>query len=495
MNSTSQAKGLRPAPAPGLLDKWALTLGLLGILLGVVFAVTSGFFGVLVLAALAGGFAVIMVVLKPDLGVAFVLIFLFAQVQRAFVEVNGWPGPGRPLVAFMLGVVILRFLLFNERPKGWVQNNFILGIYALSLLVSVVTADNNTIAFEEFQNIFESLLVTSIILFIVQRPNSLRTSIWAVVIAGIFMASISVFQNLTKTYDNSYFGFGGWEYSGYVGRPRMTGPYETPNPYAQILCVIFVLALDRAWHEKKTIFRLIALFGAGIIALALIYTDSRGGFLCLAFTILVFLLFNPPNFNSVVVITVLAVILVRFMPANYTERLFTLTELFTDNSAAIADESFRGRTSENIAAWRMFLDNPVFGVGLENYSNYYLDYSKQIGLDPRREARDPASLYLQLLANQGLVGAAIYLSIIYVVFLRVYRARKKLLDLGSHDTANMASALFAALAGYMFMSIYKNSAYTNAFWSLMALCMAITQVATNLHDDYELNRTSLEKTA
>ena len=234
MNSTSQAKGLRPAPAPGLLDKWALTLGLLGILLGVVFAVTSGFFGVLVLAALAGGFAVIMVVLKPDLGVAFVLIFLFAQVQRAFVEVNGWPGPGRPLVAFMLGVVILRFLLFNERPKGWVQNNFILGIYALSLLVSVVTADNNTIAFEEFQNIFESLLVTSIILFIVQRPNSLRTSIWAVVIAGIFMASISVFQNLTKTYDNSYFGFGGWEYSGYVGRPRMTGPYETPNPYAQI---------------------------------------------------------------------------------------------------------------------------------------------------------------------------------------------------------------------------------------------------------------------
>lgn len=495
MNSMSQAKGLRTNSTPGLLDKWAFILGLLGIVLGVAFAIASGLYGFLVLAALAGGFAVLMVVLKPDLGVAFVLIFLFAQVQRAFVEVNGWPGPGRPLVAFMLGVVILRFLLFNERPKGWMQNNFILGIYALSLLISVVTADNNTIAFEEFQNIFESLLVTSIILFIVQRPNSLRTSIWAVVFAGIFMASISVFQNLTKTYDNTYYGFGGWEYSGYVGRPRMTGPYETPNPYAQILCVIFVLALDRAWHEKKTIIRLTALLGAGLIALALIYTDSRGGFLCLAFTIFVFLLFNPPNFNSIVIIVALSVILVRFMPANYTERLFTLTELFTDSSTALTDESFRGRTSENIAAWRMFLDNPVFGVGLENYSSYYLDYSKQIGLDPRREARDPASLYLQLLANQGLIGAAIYLGIIYLVFLRVYRARKKLIDMGSTDEANMASALFAALAGYMFMSIYKNSAYTNAFWSLMALCMAVTQVATNLHDDYELNRTSLEKTA
>lgn len=494
MSSTSRVREIRLATSPTLFDKWAFILGVVGILLGVVFAIASGYFGVLVLAAMAGAIALVLVVLKPDLGVAIVLIFLFAQVQRAFVEVNGWPGPGRPLVAFMIGVVALRFLLFNERPASWIQNNFIIGIYALSLLLSVVTANNNTVAFDEFQNIFESLLVTSIILFIVQRSSSLRISIWAVISAGIFMASISVFQNLTQTFDNNYFGFGGWEYSGYVGRPRMTGPYETPNPYAQILCVIFVLALERAWHERKTIIRLIALFGAGVIALALIYTDSRGGFLCLAFTIFVFLLFNPPNLNSIVIIVALGVVLVRFMPANYTERLFTLTELFSDSSVALTDESFRGRTSENIAAWRMFLDNPVFGVGLENYSNYYLEYSRQIGLDPRREARDPASLYLQLLANQGLIGAAIYIGVIYVVFLRLYRARKDLLEIGHQNEANMASALFAALAGYMFMSLYKNSAYTNAFWSLMALCMAVSQLAYNLRSDYELNRTSLEKT-
>lgn len=495
MSSTSQAGENRQIPTPTLFDKWTLTLGLVGVVLGVVFAITSGLFGILVLAALAGGFALILVVLKPDMGVALVLIFLLAQVQRVFVEVNGWPGLGRPLVAFMVGVVALRFLIYNERPASWMQNNFILGIYALSLLMSVVTANNSIVAFDEFQNIFESLLVASIILFIVQRSSSLRVSIWAVVFAGIFMASISVFQNLTQTFDNNYYGFGGWEYSGYVGRPRVTGPYETPNPYAQILCVIFVLALERAWHEKKTIIRLISLLGAGVIALALIYTDSRGGFLCLAFTLLVFLLFNPPNFNSIVIIIALGVVLVRFMPANYTERLFTLTEIFSDSSAALTDESFRGRTSENIAAWRMFLDNPVFGVGLENYSNYYLEYSRQIGLDPRREARDPASLYLQLLANQGLIGAVVYIGMIYVVFLRLYRARKNLLELGHQDEANIASALFASLAGYMFMSLYKNSAYTNAFWSLMALCMAVSQLAYNLRTDYELNRTSSEKAA
>lgn len=487
--STSSSTGRVRSSSISPIDKWTLSFALISIIYGIVVAIASGYFGVLVLAALAGVLALVFVVLKPDLGVAMILVVLFAQVQRVFVEINGWPGPGRPLVAFMLGVVVLRFILFSERPAGWLQNNFVLGIYAISLLLSVVTANNSTVAFDEFMNIFESLLISSIILFIVQRSPSLKNSVWAVIMAGIFMASISVFQNLTQTFDNSYFGFGGWEYSGYVGRPRMTGPYETPNPYAQILSVIFILALERAWHEKKLLTRLVAIFGAGVISLALIYTDSRGGFLSFVFTIFVFFLFNRPNISSLFVVTTIALLMLQFLPANYMERLLTLTELNPFNDQAqLDDESFRGRTSENIAAWRMFLDNPIFGVGLENYSENYLDYSRLIGLDSRREARDPASLYLQLLANQGLVGTAVYLGIILVVFTRLYTAHKKLKEMNYMDEAYIASALFAALAGYMFMSIYKNGAYTNAFWSLMSLCMAVTQVALNIVNDHEFDR-------
>ena len=485
MDRPSNFERIRDDMAPQL-DKWTLAFAFIALLYGIVVAIATGYFGYLVLGALVGAIALVIVVFKPDLGIAMILFVLFAQVQRAFVEINGWPGPGRPLVLFMLGVVLLRFLLFNERPAGWLQNIFILGIYAISLLLSVVTADNVTVALEEFINVFENLLIVAIILFIVQRSPSLRSAIWSVIAAGIFMASISVIQNLTKTFDNTYYGFGGWEYSGYVGRPRMTGPYETPNPYAQILALIFILALDRAWHEKKFLIRAIALSGAGIISLALIYTDSRGGFLSFAFTILVFFMFNRPSITSIFTIGALGLFLLQLLPANYTERLLTLTQLINNDPAAIEDESFRGRTSENIAAWRMFLDNPAFGVGLENYSQYYLDYSRQIGLDSRREARDPASLYLQLLANQGLIGTAIYIGIIVLVFIRLYKARKQLLDLGSKDDAYIASALFAALAGYMFMSIYKNSAYTNAFWSLISLCMAVTQVVANLKNDREL---------
>lgn len=469
-------------------DKWTLAFAFIGLIYGVVVAVASGYFGVLVLAALIGAIALVLVVFNPDLGVAMILIVLFGQVQRAFVEVQGWPGPGRPLVAFMIGVVALRFLLFGERPANWIQNNFILAAYAISLLISVVAANNVPVALEEFTNFLESLLIVSITLFIIQSSPSLRNSVWAVIAVGVFMASISVFQNLTKTFDNTYFGFGGWEYSGYVGRPRMTGPYETPNPYAQILAVIFIIALERGWRAKKMLARVVAAIGAGIIALALIYTDSRGGFLSLIITTIVFFTFYRPSISSMFVVAAIALVLMQFLPSNYTARLLTLTELFDKNSSAITDESLRGRTSENIAAWRMFLDHPVFGVGLDNFSEHYQEYSRLIGLDNRREARDPASLYLQLLASQGLLGTAAHLGVVILVLNRLYQARKQLIDMGYEDEASIAAALFAALAGYMFMSIYKNNAYTNAFWSLMSLCMAVTQVTFNIKKEKEENR-------
>lgn len=455
-------------------------LALLGIGLGVAASVIAGQFGWLVLLVFPGLIVLSLAVSRPDLGLSMLLIVIFAQVQRVFAEINGWPGPGRPLVAFVLGIVLLRFFVFNERPMPWIRNSFVFVIYAIFLLVSVVTADNTDLAFTEFQDVIQNMVIASMILFIVQKPTSLKTIIWAIILAGLFMSSVSVFQNITKTYDNNYFGFGGWEYSGYVGRPRMTGPYETPNPYAQVLAVIFILALERGLQEKDIKLKLLGMASAGVCALALIFTDSRGGFLNFVFTIFVFLLFNRPSINTMIVMFALGMILLRFLPANFTERLFTLTELVNNDGGEIYDESFRGRTSENIAAWRMFLDNPVFGVGLDNYSQYYLDYSRQIGLDNRREQRDPASLYLQLLATQGLFGTIAFFGTILYVFIQMFNSYKVMKISGWIDEASMTSGLFAALAGYMFMSIYKNSANTNVFWSLVAICLAVTQVVVTM---------------
>jgi len=463
--------------------------GFLSLVLGIGISLVVLNFGWVTLIVLPALVLVIATVWNPNFGLASLIILIFVQLQRVVTEFHDLPGPGQPLVAFLLLVVAIRFIIFNERPVQWVKNSFILIVYFIFLIINVVAANQLSPAIEELIDIVQNLVIASIVLYIIQDTKSLKNAIWAVIIAGAFMASISVLQRLTGNYSNNFWGFGGWEFSGYVGRPRMTGPYATPNPYAQVLVVIFILALDRLWHETKFSNRMWAGFAAIVCVLGLIFTDSRGGFANLVVTVLFFFIFNRPTIPSLIVTLLIGVIVVRYLPANFTDRILTLTELnpFQFNTEQIADESFRGRTSENLAAWRMFLDHPILGVGLNNYSTYYQDYSRDIGLDNRREARDPASLYLQLLAEQGLVGTVVFLAIIYSVFSGLFRAFSGFKLIEKNDEMYIASALFSALAGYMFMSLYRNNAYTNVFWVLIAICLSAMQVLVNIVTDEREN--------
>ena len=84
--------------------------------------------------------------------------------------------------------------------------------------------------------------------------------------------------------------------------------------------------------------------------------------------------------------------------------------------------SFRGRMSEYAVGFRMFRDNPVLGIGYDNYAANYLDYSMRIGLDPRRTERSAHSLYLEVLAEQGLLGLLLFGFVPLFVF---YQLEKK----------------------------------------------------------------------
>lgn len=464
------------------LDGLSWLFILLALIFGPLISLAVLNFGWVTLIALPAVLIVVATVLNPNLGMAALIMVIFIQFQRVVTEFHDLPGPGEPLVAFLLGVVVIRFVIFSERPVSWMRNSFILVVYLAFLVISVLSAGQLSPALEELLDVVQNLVIASIILYFIQDSGSLKSAIWAIIMAGAFMASITVFQRLTGTYGNDYWGFGGWEYSGYVGRPRLSGPYATPNPYAQVLVLIFILALDRLWHDKSMWLRGLAGYASIVCALALIFTDSRGGFANLVFTLIIFFLFNRPNLTALLTVFLIGVVIFQFMPVNYTDRLLTLTELnpFQSNPQQIQDESFRGRTSENLAAWRMFLDHPILGVGLNNYSYYYQSYSREIGLDNRREARDPASLYLQLLADQGLVGIVVFISILVSVFIGLHRAYKGFRLNGKPDEMYISIALFAALAGYMFMALYRNNAYTNVFWVLIAICMSAKQVLDNI---------------
>lgn len=470
-----------PARKP---DWLGVLVVLLSLGLSVVIAVTVGQLGFLSLLAVPAALAFIGAIGKPELGLAGFLIITYTQLSNVAIKYHGLPSLAQPLAGLLIVVILIRMAVYGERPLGWVRAGFFLLVYAVSWLISLLHAENSVAANTAFIGFIKDALGMLIVVYFIQHPMSLRRAVWALIAAGLVMGTITAFQYLTSNFSNLYWGFGGWEQqvSGAVTRHRMTGPYTNPNAYAQVLVVLAPLALDRIWHERNIWLRIVAAWALTAIVLTIFFTFSRGGFLSLVFAIGVLLTQRRFNFVPLVVTVVLGIGLIQFLPASYADRINSLVQLVPTSSNQVADTSFLGRLSENTVAWRMFRDHPILGVGLGNYPIYYQDYSRNLGIDNRRAPRSPASLYLELISEQGLVGSLIFVSLLAFVFGGLLKARRNFVFAGLRDEAFITSAIFAGMAGYLFESIFKNSAYSNVFWILVGVALAAIQVAQTSFD-------------
>ncbi len=455
---------------------------------GIVASLVGRELGWLSLFALPGLIAGVAILMQPDFGVAAFAVVIYIQLNRALSLYHpGFPyylSPAYPLLGALVFLIIWRMFIYGDRAEGWKRTSFVFVLVAFWLF-SAVTAGDPTQGIIKFQKYAENSLFAFVIVFFIQRPTSLRRVIWSLLAAGIFTAGLTVFQNLTSTFSSNYAGFAQWEHSSTNGTTnhRAAGLYGNANAYAQSLIVLAPLALDRLWHERRTLFRWIAAFALTLCVLAVFFTYSRNGFVTLVFALGFLIAVRRPNIMPLAITGILALFLLQFLPSTYSARLSTLFQFTSSNSTSvISDQSFRGRMSENLAAWQMFRDNPLFGVGLDNFEVNYQDYSRKIGLDPRRTARAPASFYLELLSEQGLIGTTVFISFLVMIFRSLWRARNIFALLGMDDEAHLTLAFFAGLLGYMFFYISKSGSYSNAFWILLGIALSFEQVAVNIRN-------------
>jgi O-antigen ligase len=466
---------------PRWIDWPSIVLVVLTLALSVAIAISIGEFGPLVLLAIPLLFVFIAAFGQPELGLVAFIAITFTQLSNVGIKFYSFPSLAKPLAGLLLLLILVRIALYGERPLGWVRAGPILVVYASVWFASLLHAGNFLAAYQSFVGFAKDALGAVIVIYFIQRPSSLKGAIWAVIIAGLFMGAISVFQAFTGTYDNLYFGFGGWQAqnTGEIGRNRLTGPYDNPNAYAQILVFIVPLALDRVWNERNIILRILAGATVFVSVLAIFFTYSRGGFLSLVFALGVLLALRRPSFFPLVLTLGLVLGLLQFLPDTYTSRIASLFQLAPTQNSQLTDPSLIGRTSENTTAWRMFLDHPLLGVGLGNFKDNYQNYSRELGLDQRRAPRNPASLYLELLSEQGIIGILIFILLLALIFREMRSAQINFQLLGMNDYSFMGSALAAGFAGYMFSAIFKNSAYSNVFWVIVGISLAAGQVAYN----------------
>jgi len=430
-----------------------------------------------------GFFAFAVSLTRVDWGLLVLIFITYTRFSDVAVQNHGAPSVAKSFVLLLLFAVLARWIVYGEKPEGWQKPAFLMSIYGLAGFASIIYAVDPVVTQNATIDFVKDALIVIIVTILLARSSQLRQVFWALLLAGIFLGTISVFQYATKTFGNNYWGFAQAPEMHLVGSStgnRISGPFGSPNVYAQIMLVLVPIALDRFWNEQKRWVRFLAGYALIVITLTVVFTFSRSGFVALVGVLGLLVLYYRPRFTSVLAMLLVGIFMLQFVPSEYIDRIQTLTLLTPGSGYTPKDEvSYRGRASEFLVGWYMFRDNPIFGVGLKNYPIYYQEYSKRVGLDPRTEQRSPHNLYIEALAEQGMIGFSLLMLIFWISLQSIARAREIFIRMEKDSSIGMATAMGIGLIGYLAAALFIHTSYPRFLWLLIGIALALPKVAEN----------------
>lgn len=432
-----------------------------------------------VFAALAGIALLLGVLAWPETATLAFVALLYTNAPVALSNTLGLPPVFASFAIVLLVVPFLGAVILRRQPFVLTAAAPLLLLYLLALVVAtlfssyVAAAANNLFLF-----LTEGLLLFFLVTNAIRKPATVRRVLWVLLIAGGAMGGLSIVQELTHSYGNSYLGFAQVQTQGFlvedtsqVLRPRLAGPIGEENRYAQILLVLVPIGLTRIWGERQRALRLLGALMTILIVGGILLTFSRGATVGLAVIVLAMVVLREIGLRRLTLIGLaLAVALVAIAP-DYLVRIQSLTgvEGLVSQDAPNPDSAIVGRTTSNLAAFNTFFEHPLVGVGPGQYvAEYSARAGNELGLRYFYGNRRAHNLYLEIAADTGILGLLAFLAIVFATMRGLLSMRRFWRDRDAGH-ANLATALLLALVGYLASGLFLHLAYERYFWVLVAI--------------------------
>lgn len=440
--------------------------------------------GVLALAGL------VLMFVEPDATTLIILFVTYSNLTVVAVRFHAVPEFLSVLLFFFLGIPLLNYVLFRRQRIILNRVLFMMLAYLSVLLASAVLsgqAEESTGRI--FNYVTEGMALYFLILNTVRTPTLLRRGLWALVLAGCFMGIISLWQELTGSYDND---FGGLAQVGEseistgvidpntdedVGRLRLAGPIGSKNRYAQIMVVLLPLALFRIWAERSRMLKFLAAAACIPILSGALLTFSRGAGVTIIITFLAMVFLRTLKVRHFLAISLAGAVFVLLVIPDYVYRISTVAELgeLVTGGANQTSGSVQGRATENLASLNIFLDHPILGVGPGQTRLYTTEYGNEIGLRRLQGTRRGHNMFLEELSDTGVLGFAVFMGIVLYTMYELAQVRRRLAA-SRPDIAYTATGFLLAVIAYLATGIFLHLSYIRYYWLLLALAGVAIQV-------------------
>lgn len=421
--------------------------------------------GLAVLAALSpgrlayvliAGVAVFVVLRSLIVGLALFVVLTFPD------QLPGALGVGSTL-AKPLGVVILISWLFTiaadrERAVPFLPREAPFLTYTLLALVvwslaSLIWASDRSLTLHTASRLVQLVGLIFVTYSAVRKPRDLLILVWAFLIGAAVTCGYAL-ANGTLHYG------------------RLTGGIFNPNTLAAEIVVAIVVAIFLLVATRRASLRLVLLAFVSVFAVVFVQTQSRSGILALGAAFAFALVAAGPLRGRISAVILIAAALglayyVFAAPPQLRERVTSIVT-GTSQASPLREDTWQ-------IALQMTRAHPVRGIGLGNFpaleAQYFTSNVNIVEVGSlRRFQLVVHNTYLEILAELGIVGLILFLS---VLAMTVGRVAAMLAQRGPEgSTRLLARSITTGTVGVMTSQIFNSGEYSKQLWVLLGMSVA-----------------------
>jgi O-antigen ligase len=272
-------------------------------------------------------------------------------------------------------------------------------------------------------------------------------------------------------------------YSGSVGIP--VGTFKGSGNLAEYVLLSYCLVIG-AIFSTKYMNKAIGMTIMSAAFLIVIICSSRSVLLAMFIApILVLILLSKKGFNDwriifkplflfISIVCLLFIIIIRFFPDSTTHHI---REKFTDEASDYHMGLLGMRGAINLAAFDMFLENPIIGTGFESFAKISAPYVREYGVLPGHEYQnwEAHNMYTKNIVENGLFGFFLFLGILRSGFINFMQSFD---NITNNDLTNMI--IFSGFFIYYILQLFNMFFGYGLYYNIMFI-LGISAAMNNLN--------------
>ncbi|MDW8320380.1 MAG: O-antigen ligase family protein, partial [Armatimonadota bacterium] len=340
--------------------------------------------------------------------------------------------------------LFVRLLLARQKlVEGWYVKWF-LALWG-AMLLSVPLSLYRSQSFSGAQDFLKSVAMVWMIYMAVRSEKQITFAVRMLGWMALWLAVSTIYNYKT----------GNVEMSGNLQRAGAeSSMLGDPNDLAAYILMLFPLCYYLFFNDPKRWLRLVYGSAMVMILVAVVLTGSRGGFLGLVVLLFLLWLFSKRKILGAFVGLAVFGAVWFTAPAEYRERIRSITNYEQDESAM-------NRVEYRKAAIRMFKRNPLTGIGFKNYP----DFAREFGAPGSQTTHN---MYYLVLGELGGLGLIVFLTI----WLKSLKAARQLARAPNWVLHALGMGAFIGLLDLMVTGYFLSISYYPYQYILMALVAA-----------------------